>query len=345
MRDHGMQQVKRLLRRALLTPGLGPILRPIRRGTGTILMLGRLADPSTGAIGLEPNHLRRTLAFLRRRGYELVGLGEMFRRLREGPPSDDLGVALTLDDGYAEQVRVAGPILAEFDCPATVFLTTGFLDQALWQWWDRIEYVFERSGRPQLETTVGDARALYRLGSKDDRALGRNDFTARCKRVPEEEKLAAIIRLADAAEVELPIAPPPRYAAMHWSEAIAWESKGMTFAPHTVTHPVLSRVSDRQSEQEIADSWTRLRDKLQRPVPIFCYPNGEPQDQGPREWSTLAGLGMDGAITATEGYASVSHFRERPENAFAVRHFALPDDCSITAQITSGADRLLHPSG
>lgn len=48
-------------------------------------------------------------------------------------------------------------MFAEFDCPFTTFLTTGFLDRTLWFWWDRIEYVFchavrrERPGFNYLE--------------------------------------------------------------------------------------------------------------------------------------------------------------------------------------------------
>ncbi len=46
-------------------------------------MLHRFTDPATGTVGHEPADLRQTLGFLRRRGYELVELGEMFRRLSD----------------------------------------------------------------------------------------------------------------------------------------------------------------------------------------------------------------------------------------------------------------------
>ena len=46
-------------------------------------MLHRFTDPATGTVGQEPAALRQTLSFLRRRGYEPVELGEMFRRLSD----------------------------------------------------------------------------------------------------------------------------------------------------------------------------------------------------------------------------------------------------------------------
>ena len=59
----------------------------------------------------------------------------------DGPPLNR-AVAFTIDDGYVEQATVAAPVFAEFDCPVTTFVTSGFLDRALWFWWDQIEYVF-----------------------------------------------------------------------------------------------------------------------------------------------------------------------------------------------------------
>jgi peptidoglycan/xylan/chitin deacetylase (PgdA/CDA1 family) len=308
-------------------------------------MLHRLTDPDTGATGDDPRELRRTLAFLRRRGYELVGIEEMFRRLGASEDPGDLGVAFTLDDGYAEQVRVAGPIFAEFDCPATVFLTTGFLDQALWQWWDRIEYVFEGCRVRRITASLADATLDYRWEDSRGRDAARDDFTARCKRVPDAEKLAGIARLAVAAGVELPFEVPARYAPMSWSEVRTWERKGMTFGPHTVTHPILSQASGVQSRQEIHGSWARLREMADRPVPIFCYPNGQPEDLGPREWDAIRASGLTGALTTTIGYARAPEFRARPENPFLVPRFPYPNDHRVAALFASGADRIRRAAG
>lgn len=341
--------MKRKLQRTLLgtltVPGVRELLSPLRRGTGTVFMLHRLTDPETGAVGTDPVELRRTLGFLRRRGYPLVSVEELFRRLGAGDASSDYGVAFTLDDGYAEQARVAGPIFAEFDCPATVFLTTGFLDQELWQWWDRIELAFELARRKQISTVLADSTLEYRWTDARGRDAARDDFTARCKRVPNDEKLVAIERLAAAAEVDLPAQAPERYAPMAWSDVRSWEARGLTFGPHTVTHPILSRTDDAQSRAEIRGSWDRLRAMASRPTPVFCYPNGQPEDLGARELDTIRESGLVGALTTTMGHASASVFRARPENPFLVRRFPYPNDSRVTALFASGAERLRRALG
>jgi hypothetical protein len=131
----------------LLVPGLASSLRYAQGDFATIFMLHRVLDGGAGAAHLNPMQLRRGLEHLRRNGYEVVSLAEVFRRLAGEGPRLHGTVAFTIDDGYLDQAEIAGPIFSEFDCPVTTFVTTGFLDGALWLWWDKIEYVFSNTRR------------------------------------------------------------------------------------------------------------------------------------------------------------------------------------------------------
>lgn len=308
-------------------------------------MLHRLADREAGTPGTDPEELRQTLGFLRRRGYPLVSVEDLLEGLRHGDPARDLGVAFTLDDGYREQAHVAGPIFAEFDCPATVFLTTGFVDGELWQWWDKVDFIVNATSRSNLRVEIGRQQLSYPVGSPFERAAAQEDFTARCKRVPDAEKHAAILRLADAGRVELPVAAPARYQPLTWDDVRAWEPRGLSFGPHTVTHPILSKTEDQQCRAEIFGSWSRLKQMASRPVRVFCYPNGGAEDLGERELRFVREAGLVGALTTTVGYASVREFRSRPETAFLVRRYPYPDDRQIAALYASGADRLRRGLG
>lgn len=340
-----MRNLQRRVLHLLELPGARRSLGVLRRGIGTVFMLHRLADPETGAVGADPRELRRTLEFLRKRGYRLVSIQELFEALRNGDPSTDLGAAFTLDDGYREQATVAGPIFAEFDCPATVFVTTGFLDGDLWQWWDKIEHLFRTSPRRALSIEFAGAGLQYSLSTEAERQAARDDFTARCKRVPEAEKLAAIARLAAQADVELPLRAPEEYQAMTWEDVRAWEGRGLSFGAHTKTHPILSNTGDAQCAEEILGSLARLRQQARQPSPVFCYPNGGPEDVGPREYRHVQEAGFSGALTTSIGYASAREFRSRPENPYLVRRFPYPEDSRVAALFASGADRLRRGLG
>ena len=155
-----------------------------------------------------------------------------------------------------------------------------------------------------------------------ERLQARADLTGRCKSASEAEKNAAIDGLAEIADVELPDDAPPPYAPMSWGDLRACETRGMTFGAHTVTHPILAQASDAQSAEEIIGSVERLRAEAARPVSIFCYPNGRPQDFGEREFATLRSVGIVGAL-GQEGHASRNAFRA-PDGAYRVPRVGFP---------------------
>lgn len=329
-----------MLLAALTWPALTPLFAPLMRGRATIFVLHRFLDSELGTPGHDPRALRALLALLRRERYPLVGLEQLFGWLAAGDRRMSRAVAFTLDDGYADQAKIAGPVFAEFDCPATVFVTTGFLDGRLWLWWDRIEYLLRRTARPTLELELAGTVLRYRRDEVVGYGRAQTDFTERCKRVPEHEKEAAILRLQTAAEVDLPDCPPPTYAPISWADVPAWEQRGLTFGPHTVTHPVLARTSNEQSRREITESWARLKHEARAPVPIFSYPSGQPGEYGPRELATLRQLGLVGAITTTPAYVDTRAFKRERDAPFEVPRFSYPHDPRAVVQYVSGLERL-----
>jgi peptidoglycan/xylan/chitin deacetylase (PgdA/CDA1 family) len=330
---------KRSLLGALALPGVSQPFRFFLKRHATIFMLHRFEDPEHGVSGFPTAALRQALAWLRRHHYPLLSLDEVFSRLEE----NDLpraAVAFTIDDGYLDQATVGAPVFAEFDCPVTTFLTSGFLDAQLWFWWDHIEYVFRHTRLRHVKMEVGGQPLDYAWENDDTRMGHQKDLTERCKRIPDAEKHAAIERLAIAAEVTIPESPPGEYAPMTWEDARRCEGKGMTFGPHTVTHPILSQTPDEQSAYELKESWKRLTAEVRQPVPVFCYPNGGRTDFGPREVNCLRTLGIRGAVVGEPGYASVHRLAAKPERAFSVERFVMPDKLPITIQYAAGVERL-----
>jgi Polysaccharide deacetylase len=48
-------------------------------------------------------------------------------------------LVITFDDGYADNLYNAAPLLDRYDVPATLFLATGYIDGAREFWWDALE--------------------------------------------------------------------------------------------------------------------------------------------------------------------------------------------------------------
>ncbi len=319
------------------------LLSPITRRHASILMLHRFADPATGNAGHDLAQLRANLARLRRDGFRLVSLPDLVARLRAGEPPHPRTVVFTIDDGYAD-VKVAEPVFAEFDCPATVFAITGFVDRACWCWWDRVEYMLSRTGRRSLEVELGEGagRRRYEWAGPAERVAAIDDLTGRLKLIADSKKEQVMTEMAAALDAPPPPDAPREYAALSWDEIRAIARRGvMTFAPHTVSHPILTRVNDADSEYQIAESWRRVRAEVPDPVPVFCYPNGDPASYGVRERETTRREGLVAAVSTVMGHASLAEFTSAdPLARYAMPRFPYPDSTAHLLQFVGGVGRV-----
>jgi peptidoglycan/xylan/chitin deacetylase (PgdA/CDA1 family) len=336
------QRLKRPLVRLLTIPPLAAASAWLNAGRATILMLHRFASRSSEVGGFSADAFRAILAYLRRHHYEILDMEQVLRRLQGEGPALHRAVSFTLDDGYLDQYEVALSVLAEFDAPANVFLTTGFLDGAVWHWWDQVEYLFRQARTPEVRVRLGDAELRYDVGTAMGRAAACADFTERCKWVPDLVRVQAIRDLEQVVQTTLPLRPPARYGPMTWDQAREAERRGVRFGPQTVSHPILSRVDDARSEWEITESWSRLTQEVARPLPVFCFPNGMESDFGPREISVLRRLGFLGAVTCRPGYADPSVLARAPDERFRLPRFPTPEYLPRLVQFVSGLERLKH---
>lgn len=310
--------MKKLARRFLTHPILVRAAFSLASRAAPIFMCHRFSDVELGVAGHDPKVLRANLAWLRSNGFSLLSLSELLDRLAAGAPVNR-AVAFTVDDGYADFARVAAPVFAEFDCPVTVFLATGFLDTRGWMWWDQLSFALTALHRqPELSSLISAMNQL-----------------------PEHEKLKRIGQLVQESGTTLPPTPPPNLSPMSWDEVRRLSHSGVTFGPHSVTHPVLSRTGPEQSQFEIAESWRRVRDEAgYAAVPVFCYPNGVTGDFDAREEDAIAASGMRAALSTRPGYASRRDFSVSRRSArFRLPRFPYSSDQLSFIQVASGIER------
>ena len=99
-----------------------------------VLMYHSVSDTptaSTQALSVRPGMFGAQLCSLRRQGFTGLTFGELAQRRRTGQPFPARPIVLTFDDGYADLVEEALPKLIEHGFPATVFVTTGWLRDAV----------------------------------------------------------------------------------------------------------------------------------------------------------------------------------------------------------------------
>ncbi len=92
-----------------------------------VLMYHRLAEVPGDRNALPPEKFREQLDYLKSHGYHTITMDELFLYYHDGKPLPPKPVLLTFDDGYADNLTYALPLLKEYQMKATVFPISGWV--------------------------------------------------------------------------------------------------------------------------------------------------------------------------------------------------------------------------
>jgi peptidoglycan/xylan/chitin deacetylase (PgdA/CDA1 family) len=206
--------------------------------------------------------------------YTVLPLAIVEHRLREGRPLPLATAAITIDDGYSDFYEIAWPVFRRRNMPATVFSVTDFVDGRRWIWTDTLPFLLSRTRADRIGVDVAGQRIGAVLKGESSRRQLASRLNTLLKHQPDDVKDRVIDRIAAQCLVTLPAQPPDGNRSCTWEQLREMESSGIDIGSHTVTHPVLTRVTADRLCRELEQSRRRLEDMLGHAVTLFCYPNG-----------------------------------------------------------------------
>jgi len=286
-----------------------------------ILLYHRVAElPSDPQLlCVTPGHFAEHLEILKKR-LRPVSLGEMARPLVERVQASS-PVVITFDDGYADNLHQAKPILERYDIPATVFVTAGQVGSEREFWWDELERLLLRSGSlpESLRLSVNGNAMSWKLDaavSYDERRY--RDWNVELQGNPTPRhtlyrSLCELLRpLAEGERgrviQELQTWAGAREAArlthrvLSADEILRLAEGGLVdIGAHSLTHGILSSLSLTEQRTEVEGSKRRLEKILGRPVKSFAYPFGLRSDYTPESVALVREAGFDSACANFPG--------------------------------------------
>jgi peptidoglycan/xylan/chitin deacetylase (PgdA/CDA1 family) len=270
-----------------------------------ILMYHRIVDEPIDPWGLavSPSHFEEQLQVLRRSRYPM-SLSDFVRHYLEGSlPAR--AVAVTFDDGYADNFVAGKPRLAAADVPATVFLATGYIDRTDAFWWDELARLILVEQAPQrFEITIngdtmrfdfaaGPCAAAYgarRCASSTGRQVALLSLWQALRALEDEERRQIMVKLRSMLNFTGRDYRASAGRAMTSDEVRALLTDDLvTIGAHTVTHPVLSKLQPVACHREITGSKLTCEALIGGPVSSFSYPYGD-YDAKVRETVKTAGF-------------------------------------------------------
>lgn len=237
-------------------------------------------DYSQRGIVTSVAHFDRQLAYLRR-SFHVTSLTEYLKR--RGAPSRPVA-AVTFEDGWADNYEHAYPILRRHGVPATIFLTTGFVDSGRPFWHTTLIYLLTQGdlGALRVEDLPSErypgliAGCLLRLRDLR-RRLTVDDVDELIERLKSvrEELIEDLIRDL-AARLRLPLEPVlSRRFALSWDRVHEMARDGIDYGAHGVTHRILTTLSAAEVVEESRGASRAIEGRLGSSVALFLCPNGE----------------------------------------------------------------------
>ena len=252
------------------------------------------ADPS---ICITPQAFRRHVAHLAAH-YRVLPLPEIASALSAGRTLPPNAVAITFDDGYADNLAAAR-VLHEHGLTATFYITAACLDGEPF-WLSELRTLVASMPGDDIRLDAGDAASSIPCRSADERlaAIRRISRLFKANTIPVRERLRARLR-------DLAGHPQVRSPMLTWDQLVEMRRLGMEIGAHTLTHANLPSAGIDDARREVAGAKARLERGLDAPVRMFSYPNGGAERYiTPDIQRLVRESAYDAATTSVNGFAT-----------------------------------------
>jgi peptidoglycan/xylan/chitin deacetylase (PgdA/CDA1 family) len=269
---------------------------------GTLVLLyHRVArlDRDPYGLAVRPDRFAQQCSVLRQH-CDVVPLGDA-----NGGPRQ---VAITFDDGYADNGGAAREILTKAGLPATFFITEARLGQRAEVWWDRLEHtLFDCEPLPHhVEVDIGGSRFWGDIRSRTARARVHQALYRRLQRLRPSTIESILTGIETQLGVERDDRETHRWMTRDELRALA-TTAGVDVGAHTLTHPFLAALPREEQWQEINGSRVHLERLLQTRISAFSYPYGGHEAFDAVTTQLVREAGYTLACTSGGGLAHANH--------------------------------------
>lgn len=199
-------------------------------------------------------------------------------------------VIVSFDDGFDDNYRNAFPILKKYSVPATIFLATNYIGKPMTFWFDRVVYNLRNAEELDLSSYKGPNIRNF----AQDPEKNITTVLKFLKKIPDSQRIEILDTIENRYGDEYPEHGFKDSRPMTWDQVREMANSGIEFGSHTLSHPILSKLDDRQLESELSDSRRIIEDQINQSCQVIAYPVGgrEEYDQRTREGARKAGYSL-----------------------------------------------------
>lgn len=273
-------------------------------GIGSIFMFHHVVPEVSahlnGDLYVSARFLSEWLAALRKKDVDIISLSDAVERIRDpgARPSKRRFVAITLDDGYADNFTCALPIFEKFNAPFTLYVTTDLVERCGYLWWIGLERLIAQNDAIE----VAPMQKRFAASSLRDKKAALDSITDWVA-VDIERRAPLLRQVFDLYGVSVIDATDVAGLSRDQLRALARHPLA-TIGGHTTGHRDLTALNKEQAYREISDNKLFLENLLHIPIEHFAYPYGACSR---REAALAARAGFKTATTTRMGCLFPEH--------------------------------------
>ena len=304
---------RRILAKAALSTlqwtGAAGVMAPLTRGVGAIFHAQHVAPGAPDAFApnrqrtITPSFLDATIRYVRARGFDIVSMDEVHRRMAEGN-FDRRFVAFTFDGAARDTLQHAYPTLLHHGAPFTIYIPSDFADGHGDLWWMKLEMVVRALDTIELNLDGAWRRIECRKPDQKDTAF--NIIHAWLSTLREADARSIVADLCRLNDID--VAGLCADLAMNWTELRALARDPLvTLGAQSRGHWALAGLEPATARQDMTASMARIVLETGRTCRHFSYPYGDDASAGTREFEMARELGLATAVTTRAGLLQPGH--------------------------------------
>jgi len=278
----------------------GVISRPIFGGKGFILCLHRVLPKQqhskfwgSSGMAVSPEYLVWLINFIRKEGFELIALDEVLERLKD--PTSRPFAAITLDDGWNDNLTFGVPVFFKYKVPFAIYVTICFPNGTALDWAETLTKLI--AGKNHFSFSYDNINISQPINTIEQKVSVYNQMRYfiidAASQLEFRNRINAVFSNAEY---------PPFCSSLNWKEIRELSNESIcTIGAHTYNHVPLAKFSSADALKEIVDSKIELEEKTGKKIIHFAYPFGSKNECSFREFKLAEKAGFAMSVTGRQG--------------------------------------------
>jgi peptidoglycan/xylan/chitin deacetylase (PgdA/CDA1 family) len=268
-------------------------------------------DPAQFANSIGTGIIHATAVFERQmeliaRRFHPVTLEEVLSFLNGETKLPHRAVAVTFDDGFADNSEIVAPILARYGIRAVFYVTADLIGTKRPPWYCRLRFAFATTRRSKWRDPC--AGRLHPLDTPDGREKALLAAFDSCASLAGSKQEEMVDSIEGKLESDLRAISNGLRFMMDWDQVRRLKREGHIVGSHTLTHPNVAHVASEEIlRSELGESKRKIEEAVGSTVNHFSYPHPARIPQWNEETVAMTRrVGYRSAVTTTPGPVRIS---------------------------------------